>query len=936
MALDYLIGADGPQRGKDGRITETPFEEGPAERGPSIAYCNLRREDGEPREFGPYLPHDDIFAQFGEGRPDPAGPGFLRNIVEQLDRCKALGHTLVEEDNPDSYPLPAVMRGVELAQQRGLGVIAKNAGLLGNGARAYVAHPNVLGIIVEKDCGTPAEMDQLRRSAGKPDLPVWFVSFGDGRDSAARTAQAITAARFANMGVTFSREGEYESSEDVLAPFTSVAATQLGEKTMPDTIPPHLTLARSQIGKIEDGPSILPLAAKVGQLYPDMAGYCQLVTPTTAWCGLFCGHDLAVNGVRPPYNPKVDVQSFLFARAWLGFGTPVPRGQEQLGDILIFDFGGGDSHVTFLNGESGSSYQCLGGNQSDQVKVSNFPKSQCIGIRRAPTESSQSQQLASVDDPAFRPMLQKGAMGPDVSELQRLLGIEADGEFGPDTDAAVRAFQASHGLEVDGEVGPQTWASLLSKTSQITPTRPVTPGPIGTLTQPTIDRIVSLARNSPLARVNWPGRGSAPVGYINGVAVTFARAYLKLKAGDSAALVMTGPIGASTKDAFAWYGLPAGDRPSMLRQLFALLYGLGMRESSGNCFEGRDHSATNVEADTAEAGLFQQSWNSHVASPELPKLFEAYSANPDGFLPIFREQVPGSPSPNFGAGPGAAFQALCKSCPAFAVEFAAVGLRTIGGGPAPPGHWGPIGRREAQIRPEAEQLLQQVQDLVDSIVVLPPPPPPPPPLDQAGNPLQMLILILMMLAKEKLPMATDLTKPGQGIDFIQVLVPLLLQSIQSGKQIDISQLLVQLLSMLLTGKPLATPAAVPMAVAPSPPATQQPTDLNALLLPLLIQVLSGKPLQGVTLPNPSTSGTTTSSGAAETSSNVIQKPSVQLSMAGLALTSILQAIGTIGTPFALGQAPTTAGTLATLVPILTGAFGATGGFGSLLNLFRPK
>jgi len=220
--------------------------------------------------------------------------------------------------------------------------------------------------------------------------------------------------------------------------------------------------------------------------------------------------------------------------------------------------------------------------------------------------------------------------------------------------------------------------------------------------------------------------------------------------------------------------------------------------------------------------------------------------------------------------------------------------------------------------------------LVDSMVVLPPPPPPPPPVDQAGNPLQMLILILMMLAKEKLPMATDPTKPGQGIDLIQVLVPLLLQSIQSGKQIDISQLLAQLLSMLLTGKPLAAPAAVPMTVAPPPPATQQPTDLNALLLPLLMQVLSGKPLQGVTLPNPSVSGAATS----ETSSNVIQKPSVQLSMLGLALSSILQAVGTVGTPFGFGTAPSMAGTLATLVPILTGAFGATGGFGSLLRLFK--
>jgi hypothetical protein len=206
----------------------------------------------------------------------------------------------------------------------------------------------------------------------------------------------------------------------------------------------------------------------------------------------------------------------------------------------------------------------------------------------------------------------------------------------------------------------------------------------------------------------------APIGYINGLAVTHARVYLKLKAGDSAALAMTAPIGGPSSDALAYYGLAPGDPPAMLRRLFALLYGLGMRESSGNCFEGRDRSASNVSADTAEAGLFQQSWNSRVASPELPKLFAAYSANPDGFLSIFREGLSGPVSSNEGSGDGAAFQALCKSCPAFAVEAAAIGLRTIRR------HWGPINRREAEIRPEAETLLLQVQKVIDPAPVLAP------------------------------------------------------------------------------------------------------------------------------------------------------------------------------------------------------------------------
>ena len=186
-----------------------------------------------------------------------------------------------------------------------------------------------------------------------------------------------------------------------------------------------------------------------------------------------------------------------------------------------------------------------------------------------------------------------------------------------------------------------------------------------------------------------------------------------------------------------------------------------------------------------------------------------------------------------------------------------------------------------------------------------------------GNPLQLLAARLMMLSKEK-PMADDPAKPGQGIDLVKMLLPLLLKSMQTGKQIDIADLL----SVLLTGQPVASPAP---ASTPAP-AAQPSTDLNALLLALFAQVLTGKPLAGLTLPE--------TAKPPETATPAIQKPSVQLSMAALAGSAILQVLGVVGTPFGLGALPTTVGTLATLVPILTGAFGATGGFGALLNIGR--
>ncbi len=66
-------------------------------------------------------------------------------------------------------------------------------------------------------------------------------------------------------------------------------------------------------------------------------------------------------------------------------------------------------------------------------------------------------------------VVSSGAEGRQVQLLQQALGsVKVDGVFGPETEAAVRSFQASRGLSVDGVVGPQTSAALRSQSASQT------------------------------------------------------------------------------------------------------------------------------------------------------------------------------------------------------------------------------------------------------------------------------------------------------------------------------------------------------------------------------------------------------------------------------------------------------------------------------------
>jgi hypothetical protein len=338
-----------------------------------------------------------------------------------------------------------------------------------------------------------------------------------------------------------------------------------------------------------------------------------------------------------------------------------------------------------------------------------------------PEPQPEPPDLPEPEPPSDKPVLGLGDDGPYVRELQTDLNREneadltVDGDFGSKTDSAVRRYQASRGLEVDGIVGAQTWNALDSH-------EPPLPPPPGALTQKQQTVIMKMAMESDIAGYSWRDRGVGPDGWIMGLSLAFAQSYLKLKQGHPAVQRIARANTHDDDDVCMVYREEFDDLgmsneiggPDVLRHIYAFLIGMAMRESSGAHCVGRDQSADNYDEMTVEAGMFQQSYNSFSCDQTLDPLMDEYADGlSPGYLEAFAIGVSCSSADwqNFGDpnSRGYEFQALAKITPAFSAEACAVGLRVL------KDHWGPVKRKEVELRRDADDLLKAVQLYVDSI-----------------------------------------------------------------------------------------------------------------------------------------------------------------------------------------------------------------------------
>lgn len=273
-----------------------------------------------------------------------------------------------------------------------------------------------------------------------------------------------------------------------------------------------------------------------------------------------------------------------------------------------------------------------------------------------------------------------------------------------------------------------TACTSLAPAPSLTPTvPPQTPAPTApTVTAPDISVIEKAATTSTCASYNWQNRGIAPQAYMAGMAITFAKAICHPTRPDVQLVSSARFQPESTydaTDALSWYhsnftnlGMSndvAGT--DVLRHVYLLMLGLGMRESSGQFCCGRDMSSNFSSADAAEAGTFQASWGAHNSAPTiLTPMYNNYVASNAGcYLSVWSAGVTCSATDavNWGTGVGKTWQGLTKECPSFGAEFAAVLIRKSGG---TQGEFGPLRRKEAELRPECDLMLQTVQRLIDA------------------------------------------------------------------------------------------------------------------------------------------------------------------------------------------------------------------------------
>lgn len=172
----------------------------------------------------------------------------------------------------------------------------------------------------------------------------------------------------------------------------------------------------------------------------------------------------------------------------------------QLGDLVMYDWGdsgkgdnaGHPDHVGIVAFISGNSMKIVEGNKSASVAYralsvnGKYIRGYCLPdyaskadeVKQEVKEEKPKVEVTVPKEPVATtyysvrlPLLKKGSESPAVKSMQRLLMAKkyklpkygADGDFGEETDIALKEFQKANNLEAHGKCDANTWAALIMK-----------------------------------------------------------------------------------------------------------------------------------------------------------------------------------------------------------------------------------------------------------------------------------------------------------------------------------------------------------------------------------------------------------------------------------------------------------------------------------------
>ena len=151
---------------------------------------------------------------------------------------------------------------------------------------------------------------------------------------------------------------------------------------------------------------------------------------------------------------------------YTNFGKTVGLTAEQVIDYVQTKKGALESACWYWNSRNINA-AC---DANDIVKMTKLVNGGTIGLEDRRKHYNEALAIlggaVAASAPAAAPaasggVLRRGSEGEGVKKLQAALGITADGNFGPGTEAALKKWQAANGLTADGVAGPKTLAKLI-------------------------------------------------------------------------------------------------------------------------------------------------------------------------------------------------------------------------------------------------------------------------------------------------------------------------------------------------------------------------------------------------------------------------------------------------------------------------------------------